>query len=96
MKSIPVMLVSSALSMWTRAALDFPAMRVTDLHMDICSCKYPSSFSPMSESSAVDDPESLLDDDMFSEAPAVAVFLDLYGGSPSVLVGRWIVIALVC
>ena len=49
----------------------------------------------MSESSAVDEPESLLEDDILSEAPAVAVFLDLYGGSPSVLVGRWIVIALV-
>ena len=60
-----MMLVSSALSMWNRAALDFPAMSVTDLHMGICSCKYPWSFSPMSESSAVDESDSLLEDDMF-------------------------------
>ena len=88
------MLVSSALSMWTRAALDLPAMSVTDLHMAMCSCKYPTAISPMSASSAVDESESLLEDDILSEAPAVAVFLDLYGGSPSVVVGSWIVIVL--
>jgi len=51
----------------------------------------------MSESSAVEEPESLLEEDVLSVEPAVAVFGErvsavavfeaLYGGSPSVDVG---------
>ena len=90
---IPVVLIFFCSKLSTRDAFGLPAMSVTDLQMAVCSCKSFFAFSPMSESSAVEEPESLLEEDISSGLPAVAVFGALYGGSPSVDVGSWMVIA---
>ena len=45
-------------------------------------------------SSTDEDDESLSEDSAVADFPAVAMFWALYGGGPSMIVGRWIVICL--